>query len=90
MHFAPLFIIAAYCSCIILKFMAPGMLYDACFIISLAALAAVCAYVLLRLKILRPVFYFFLMNTALFFGLIRYFGGIKSAAWTRNERLSQT
>ncbi|MBD3390547.1 MAG: glycosyltransferase [Chitinivibrionales bacterium] len=84
--FSPLFILGAYLSCGVLAFMAPFFVYRALFGLGAAMLVAALSYKLLRLSAFRPMFYFFSMNAALFLGLFRYLGGIKSAAWTRTER----
>ncbi len=84
--FSPLFIIAAYASCAALCALTPLFVYRVVLAFGIAALCAGLSFKLLHLKVFRPVFYFYSMNAALFLGLFRYLGGIKSAAWSRTER----
>jgi len=85
--FSPVFILAGYCSCVALSFLSPFALYRILSWCGAVMLFAGLLFKLLRIQLLRPVFYFISMNTALLFGLFRYFGGIKSAVWTRTERI---
>ncbi len=43
-------------------------------------------YLGLKIKVLRPAYYFFIMNIALIQGFFRFAKGIKSAAWSRTDR----
>jgi hypothetical protein len=43
-------------------------------------------YRVIPLRVLRPPYYFMLMNAALALGFFRFCAGIQSAAWSRTER----
>lgn len=47
------------------------------------------SYRFVKIPLLRPWYYFIVMNWALFLGFFRYAGGIKSAAWSSTEREKQ-
>jgi cellulose synthase/poly-beta-1,6-N-acetylglucosamine synthase-like glycosyltransferase len=84
--FSPLFIIGGYGSSIALALLRGSPFYWFCVFAGGAFLLAGLSFTLLRIKPLRPFFYFISMNTALFLGLFRYLSGIKSAVWTHTAR----
>jgi cellulose synthase/poly-beta-1,6-N-acetylglucosamine synthase-like glycosyltransferase len=84
--FSPLFLLSLIISCGVLAFFDVSKIYKMLFsigtIISLSSLL----YKIIPLRIVQNSFYFFAMNTALIMGLLRFFRGIKTAAWSRTER----
>ncbi len=84
--FSPLFLLVACTSCLALAVTTGAAAYK---ILSFAGgvfLLAGASFTLVKLKALRPFFYFLSMNAALFLGFFRYLSGIKSAAWTHTTR----
>ena len=84
--FSPLCIIAAYASAGVLSIITPLVVYKITFGFGVIACAAALVYAAVRVSILRPAAYFFMMNAALVLGLFRYCAGIKSATWARTDR----
>jgi cellulose synthase/poly-beta-1,6-N-acetylglucosamine synthase-like glycosyltransferase len=85
--FSPLFLFAGVAACGLLSYVTPFAVYRIIFGAGIGLVVIGLLYKVLRLNLLRPVFYFISMNTALFLGLFRFLGGIRSAAWSRTERL---
>jgi cellulose synthase/poly-beta-1,6-N-acetylglucosamine synthase-like glycosyltransferase len=84
--FSPLFIVCALlASGLVVAVHGPAM-YRFLFYSGAALIAVSWAYRVVPLPFVRPLYYFVSMNTALLFGLFRYLGGIKSAAWSHTER----
>jgi len=84
--FSPFFMAAAIACSGALWFLHASILYGV-FFAGCGALAIIGAlYLVIPLRIVRPLFYFMSMNTALILGFFRYCSGIRSAAWTRTER----
>ena len=84
--FSPLLLGTAFLCGIALEILLPSIGYAA-FSLGCAAIAIIGAsFLVVRLRVLRPVFYFLSMNTALALGFFRFCAGIRSAAWSRTER----
>ncbi len=84
--FSPLFMLTGLICCSILSVTGVGILYKLLLLFGLSGITTAIIFRIVKLKVLRPVFYFLTMNTALLLGFFRYLGGIKSAAWTRTSR----
>lgn len=84
--FSPFAIIGMYVSLGLLSIMSTSIVFKILFFLGFLVLLFFILYKLFKLKIIRPLYYFFAMNIALFFGFFRYLGGIKSAAWARTKR----
>lgn len=84
--FSPFAIIGSYVSLGLLSVSSNLLIFKILLVLALIVLLLFSTYKLFKLKIIRPLYYFFAMNIALFFGFFRYLGGIKSAAWSRTKR----
>jgi cellulose synthase/poly-beta-1,6-N-acetylglucosamine synthase-like glycosyltransferase len=86
--FSPFCIVAALALGAILAALHTGTVYALFFWGTMAVVAFGVLYPFLRIRPVRFVFYFLSMNTALIIGFFRYMGGIRSAAWSRAERMA--
>jgi cellulose synthase/poly-beta-1,6-N-acetylglucosamine synthase-like glycosyltransferase len=84
--FSPLFILAGYIAAGMVAYAYPRSLLPYLFAAAVLLPVAGLFHRSIGLRFLRPVFYFFTMNTALLLGFGRYLGGIRSGAWVRTER----
>jgi len=85
--FSPLFFTMAALSCIFLFFASGRVLYSMIFMAGLVLSVAGVFHKFIPLRITRHIFYFIAMNTALVLGFFRFIIGIRSAAWSRTERV---
>jgi cellulose synthase/poly-beta-1,6-N-acetylglucosamine synthase-like glycosyltransferase len=88
--FSPIFICTAGFALAALTALTGLVAYKILSLMAVCALGAAVAFTLLRVRIFRPFYYFFLMNAALLLGLFRYAAGIRSAAWSRTDRRADT
>ncbi|MBD3316051.1 MAG: hypothetical protein GF344_09705, partial [Chitinivibrionales bacterium] len=85
--FSPVFMVLGYICCTALALIAPEpVIYRAFSIAGLTTVVAALAYRIIPSRLLRLLFYFFSMNTALLIGGLRFVMGIRSAAWSRTTR----
>jgi cellulose synthase/poly-beta-1,6-N-acetylglucosamine synthase-like glycosyltransferase len=84
--FSPFFILLSIASCILLVCANGPLVYHGLFFAGCAAIAVAFSYLVFPLPFVRPLYYFISMNAALFVGLFRFLGGIRTAAWSRTER----
>lgn len=84
--FSSIFLTFSYILLGILSIITPLYVYRLLFGMGSLFIILACTYILIRLKIIRPFYYFLVMNVALLLGFFRYMGGIKSAAWQRTDR----
>ena len=85
--FSPLFIISAAISGGLLFWFSNAVVYQMIFATGSVFVAAGILSRLIPIRITRHIYYFLLMNLALTMGFFRYLGGIKSAAWSRTDRV---
>ncbi len=84
--FSPWFMLGALLSSFASVILKGPVVYGVLFFCGCAGIAAALSYRVIKLPLLRPLYYFLIMNTALIFGFFRYLGGIKTAAWSHTER----
>jgi cellulose synthase/poly-beta-1,6-N-acetylglucosamine synthase-like glycosyltransferase len=84
--FSPFFILLAIVSGFLLVCAHGPLVYHGLFYAGCAAIAFALSYLVFPMPFVRPLYYFISMNAALFVGLFRFLGGIRSAAWSRTER----
>jgi poly-beta-1,6-N-acetyl-D-glucosamine synthase len=84
--FSPLFMISGFGACIAIYAMSGSPAFGILALAGAAGIVAGLSFSVVHLRMLRPLYYFLSMNTALFLGFFRYIAGIKSAAWTHTAR----
>ncbi len=85
--FSPFFLLAGFISSGVLFFRSGIDLYRILFATGSIIVLAGMLYKIIPVRITRHVFYFLVMNIALIAGFYRFLRGIKSAAWSRTERI---
>jgi cellulose synthase/poly-beta-1,6-N-acetylglucosamine synthase-like glycosyltransferase len=85
--FSPFFLFAGFISSGVLFFRSGIDLYRILFASGSIIVLAGMLYKIIPVRITRHVFYFLVMNIALMAGFYRFLRGIKSAAWSRTERI---
>lgn len=85
--FSPFFLLSAIISCAVLFVESDFALYRMLFATGAVFTIAGMLHKIIPLRITRNVFYFLVMNTALLLGFLRYIRGIRSAVWSRTERV---
>ncbi len=84
--FSPILILGSFITLGLLALLSNLLIYKILFLTGIVVLLFSLLYIPYKISFIRPFFYFFAMNLALFFGFFRYVTGIKSAAWSRTER----
>lgn len=85
--FSPFFVVGATVSCAVLFFISELEIYKMIFTVGVVFLISGLCFKIIPLRISRHIYYFLIMNIALIFGFFRFFRGIRSAAWSRTERV---
>lgn len=85
--FSPFFLLAGFISSGVLFFRSGIDLYRILFATGSIIVLAGMLHKIIPVRITRHVFYFLVMNIALMAGFYRFLRGIKSAAWSRTERI---
>jgi len=86
--FSPIFLATAAMSCAVLFFRSPADIYRMLFATGTVIVTIGLLHKVIHLRISQHVFYFISMNVALLMGLLRFLSGIKSAVWSRTERVA--
>jgi cellulose synthase/poly-beta-1,6-N-acetylglucosamine synthase-like glycosyltransferase len=85
--FSPVVLALGIMCCGILAFATTLVLYKILFSLGVIALIAGLLNKIIPLPLCRAFFYFFAMNVAALIGLWRFLRGIRSAVWSRTERV---
>jgi cellulose synthase/poly-beta-1,6-N-acetylglucosamine synthase-like glycosyltransferase len=86
--FSPIALAVGYIACGILAFVADYSLYKMLFATGTIFIVTGLGFKVIPIRLTRHIFYFIIMNFALISGFFRYLRGIKSAAWSRTERVN--
>jgi cellulose synthase/poly-beta-1,6-N-acetylglucosamine synthase-like glycosyltransferase len=87
--FSPFFFLLSAAACTGLFLSGGAVLYSMIFMAGVVMTVAGLLYKCIPLRITRHIFYFIVMNTALLLGCFRYMRGIRTAAWSRTERVEK-
>jgi cellulose synthase/poly-beta-1,6-N-acetylglucosamine synthase-like glycosyltransferase len=87
--FSPVALAFGIVCCGILALATDLLLYKIFFSLGLIAIAAGLLHKIIPLRLCRAFFYFCAMNVAALMGLWRFLCGIRSAAWSRTERVEK-
>jgi cellulose synthase/poly-beta-1,6-N-acetylglucosamine synthase-like glycosyltransferase len=85
--FSPLALAAGFISCGMIAFSADYSLYKMLFATGTIFIITGLGFRIMPIRLTRHSFYFIIMNIALITGFFRYLRGIRSAAWSRTERV---
>jgi cellulose synthase/poly-beta-1,6-N-acetylglucosamine synthase-like glycosyltransferase len=86
--FSPIALTLGYLACGVLAFTADFTVYKMLFATGTIFIITGLGFKVIPIRLTRHIFYFLIMNMALIAGFFRYLRGIRSAAWSRTERVN--
>lgn len=86
--FSPIALTLGYLACGVLAFTADLTIYKMFFATGTIFIITGLGFKVIPIRLTRHIFYFIIMNMALIAGFFRYLRGIRSAAWSRTERVN--